>query len=136
MAVLQFLLNVESYVLVHRTVMPCDQISEERAQFLNDGLRHLSGVGKHQGGGVGADQISDGLNVVLKHLRHRKVTELWMRDEDVQVEFPGTRDFRNRYRCGLAPCLTVVAADEVLRHGFKRLHGSRDTDSLNGILEQ
>ena len=116
--------------------MPCDQISQEGAQFLNDGLRHLSGVGKHEGGGVSADQISDGLNVVLQDLRHRKITELWMRDEDVQVQFPGTRDFRNRHRGRLSPCLTVVAADEVLRYGFKRLHGGGDTDSLNGILEQ
>ena len=70
--------------------MACDQISKEWPKFLHDGFCHFSGVCEDQRGGMCTDEVSDGLNVVFKHLHHRKVAEFWMRDENVQIQFPRT----------------------------------------------
>ena len=86
MAILQFLFNIQADVFVHGTVMAGDQISEEGAQFLNNGFRHLSGVGEDEGCGMGADQICNGFDVVFEQFSHREVAELRMRDENVKVE--------------------------------------------------
>ena len=88
MAVFEFLFHVQSNVFVHRTVVSCDQFSEERAKFLHDGLGHFPRVGKDQGGRVSTDQIGNRFNVVFKHLDHGEVAKFRVRDQDVQVEFP------------------------------------------------
>ena len=58
--------------------MACDQISKEWPKFLHDGFCHFSGICEDQRG-MCTDEVSDGLNVVFKHLHHRKVAEFWMR---------------------------------------------------------
>ncbi len=136
MAIFQFLFNIQTDVFVHGTVVACDQITKEGAQFLNDGFRHLSSIGKDKGCGMGADQICNGFDVVFKQLGHREIAELRMRDEDVKVEFPRTGYLGDGHRCWFAPCLTVITAHEVFCNGFQRFHRSGNTDALHGIFEQ
>ena len=136
MAVFQFLFDIQTDVFVHGTVVACDQITEEGAQFLNDGFRHLTSIGKDEGRGVGADQIRNGFDVVFEQFGHREIAELRMRDEDVKVKLPRARNLGDGHRCWLAPGLSIVAAHEVLCNGFKRFHRRGNTDALHGIFEQ
>ncbi len=87
MTILQFLFNIQSDVFVHAAVVSCHQISEEGSQLLDNGFRHFSRVRKHQGGGVGADEVSDGLDVVFQQLRHRQIAEFGVCNENVQIQF-------------------------------------------------
>ena len=90
MPVFEFLFNVQSDVLIHRTVMASDQITEKRPQFLDDGFRHFSSVCKNQRRGVGTDEVGDGFDVVLEEFRHGEVAEFGMGDENVQIQFTRT----------------------------------------------
>ena len=88
MAVFEPLFNVQTDVFVHRTVVTRHQVTKEGPQLLDNGLGHLSRVRKHQGRGVGADEVGNGLDVVFKNLHHRKVAKFGVGDEDVQIQFP------------------------------------------------
>ena len=88
MAVFQTLFDIQADVLVHRAVMTCNEISEERSKLLHNGLRHFSRVCKNQGCGVGADRVGDGFDVVFENFEDRQIAEFRVRDENVQIQFP------------------------------------------------
>ena len=85
---LQFLLHIKPNVLVHGTVVTCNQITQKRTKSLDKGFCHFSRVGKHQRRVVSADKIGDGFNVVFKDLHHRQVAKFRVGDENVKIQFP------------------------------------------------
>ena len=70
MTVFETLFNIQADVLVHRTVVPCNEVAEVRAKFLHNGFRHFSCVCKNQRRGVSTDEICNRFNVVLKNLEN------------------------------------------------------------------
>ena len=136
MTVFEFLFHIQSDVFVHRSVVTCDEVPQEGAQPLDQGLRHFPRVGKHKRRGMCADEVSNGLNVVLEDFHHGKIAEFWVRDENVQIQFARTRYFGDGNLGGLPSSLSIVAADEVFCYRFQRFHGGGNTDALDRILQQ
>ena len=91
-----------------------DALGAEDLQFLHHRLGHLPSVDEDQGRRMRLDDLLDAIDIVFENLLDRNRRESRCGQDDVEIETPRARDFRDGDSLRLGIALSRITGNEEL----------------------
>ena len=91
-----------------------DALGSENLQFLHHRLGHLPSVDEDQSRCMSLDDLLDAIDIVFENLLDRNRRESRCGQDDVEIESPRTRDFRDGDSLRFGIALSRITGNEEL----------------------